>query len=1205
MANTNFPISLVIGGAVAGSVGAAFKDVEGRIGKLKKKGDDAKVLQSIVGETIRLREEMRKADAAGSANARGLRSQYDRNLKSLREQGIAVDKLEKHYRSLGRTARSADLQLKGHQQIEAGKQGLKGTATQMAVGTAAVAVPAKISADYNAIIRDIAIKSGIAGKPQEQQMSQTIVQTSRDTGMARNDVADLANQLVGAGMDLTKAMEYAPVAAKFAIGQGSAGTDTAKMINALGQNAKITDPKIMQQALEAIAYQGQAGSFEAADMAKWFPELLANMAGMGITGMDAVTQLGAILQVQMKSAGSSDEAANNLKNWIGKIGASDTVDSYKKAGIDYEKSMRTGLQSGKSTLEASFALAQRYVEKTDPKKAKEMAAAAEKINKETDPAKAKLMMDALNDSLKTGDIFADMQVKAALQAYTQNKALYDELKAGAGNSKGILDKNLAERRDTSLQKWTEAKQAADDAMRSVGDSLRPVTDAVADTITQVAQGLSKLSTESPNLVMGLGAVVTGVFALTKGLAAFKIGKGILNIARGKMAGLGDKDGKEVQKVFVTNQSDTDGDGKPDSGDDDKGKKGKAAKALDVVATGLKFLGAKSPDEAEEADAAEGVEGDDKPDADKKAGKKPVGLADMGLKAVEAFRGFVDSKGEDDDDGAKDDSPGAAAGGDKPDGVQKVFIVNGDALGGSAGAGPGVPGTDRRQGRGQGAEGGPNGPGGPGAGNNASGQRQSRSARRRARRARRRAGDLTPAGSPAPAAGSAGSAGAPPPVVRPVVPPVPPVPPVPVPPMPEPDAAPRAGLMSRVAQGAGRVTDVVKRVPFASLIDGGLQVMDTLQGDGEDEEKAEGLGGAAGSMAGGWAGAAAGAAIGSVVPVIGTAIGGLIGGFLGSQGGEILGSKLGGMVLSAFKGEDDAEAEKLAEPPAVASEAPVAVSEGKAPAMPVTEGESPAPTAVAPVVSVEAPAATPAPVVPVTVAGTPVAPSAEPAAAPVAPAAPVVAVEPVAAAAPVLVNNAPAPRPAVVVAPASGPVPLPLPLPAPAVSAPPVVVSAPVTRNERLTPPADTPVVLAGQAPAPGAPLPVPATPAAPMPRQAPVPASVVRMPVPVPAPSALARPTPSPVPADLDQAKQLMGEFQKAAQAQAQAAAKPAERKESAKAEPASLAQTFQISMPINVSGDVKDPQELVRKMEPFMRQLMDRVNRETSNRQLFDAPHL
>ncbi|MFG9957571.1 hypothetical protein, partial [Pseudomonas aeruginosa] len=69
-------------------------------------------------------------------------------------------------------------------------------------------------------------------------------------------------------------------------------------------------PRVMEKALEAIAFQGQAGSFEASDMARWFPQLLAEMGKLEIFGMDAVTQLGSMLQVQMKTAGGADEAAN-------------------------------------------------------------------------------------------------------------------------------------------------------------------------------------------------------------------------------------------------------------------------------------------------------------------------------------------------------------------------------------------------------------------------------------------------------------------------------------------------------------------------------------------------------------------------------------------------------------------------------------------------------------------------------------------------------------------------------------------------------------------------------------------------------------------------------------------------------------------------------------------------------------------------------
>lgn len=535
MAN-KLALGLVIGGAVSSTVGAAFKDVTGRIKRLEAEGNKARVLQRTIGDTIRLREEWKKAHDTGAAGASKLLNRLNSNLDSLKKQGVEVGRLEKAYRSMGQTANKAELKARGHQQIDSGVKGMKGAVGAAVVGVGAMAIPAKVSADFGAIVRDIAIKAGIANKPQEQEMSRKIIDTSRDTGMARNDVADVVNQLVGAGMDLSKALEYAPVAAKFVVGQGSSGVDTAKMINALGQNAKITDPKQMQQALEAIAYQGQAGSFEAADMAKWFPELLANMASNGITGLDAVTQLGAMLQVQMKQAGSSDEAANNLKNWMGKIGSTDTVKAYEKAGIDYKGSMQTGLQNGMSTLETSMALAQKYIQATDPKRAAAMAEATSKISKEANPEKAKAMMASLEESLRTGDLFADMQVKAALSAYMQNKALYSQLKNDSRDATGILDKNLAERRESSSQKWAEMAQSMDDAMRSIGDALRPVTDTVAESLTKVTKGITSLTDSAPGVVAGIATVGAGLIALKGIFSTIKISKGLLNLARGSRGG---------------------------------------------------------------------------------------------------------------------------------------------------------------------------------------------------------------------------------------------------------------------------------------------------------------------------------------------------------------------------------------------------------------------------------------------------------------------------------------------------------------------------------------------------------------------------------------------------------------------------------------------------------------------------------------------
>ncbi|AZC35920.1 phage tail tape measure protein [Pseudomonas chlororaphis] len=541
-------IALEIGGAVAASLGAAFGTAQGHIKKLEDKGNRAKVLKNTIGETIKLRDEWKKAHDSGSAAASGLLRRLEGNLDALKKQGVEVGRLAREYQRLGREAKSADLQQKGRQQIDAGKSSLKSNIGAAVVGVGMAAIPTKISADYQAVIRDIAIKADVANKPEEAQLTRTVIDTAKDTGMSRNDVADLVNQLVGAGMELDKALAYAPTAAKFAVGQGASGVDTASMIMALQQNAKITDPKVMQQALEAIAYQGQAGSFEASDMARWFPQLLAGMEKSGSTGLEAVTSLGSMLQVQMKTAGSSDEAANNFKNWIEKIGSGEVVDAYKKAGIDYQASLNTGIQKGMSTIESSMALALKYVEATDPTKAKKIKDAQAGISKEADPEKARAALDALEKSLRTGDLFADMQVKAALTAYAQNRGLYTQLKNDSTKATGILDKNLAERRETSSQIWKETLQSIDDSMRSVGDAIRPVTDKLGQGINFVARKLTELSDKAPGVVMGIAGITAGIGALITLYSTAKIGRGAWNVMRGHRLGRGAAGGGGVPET---------------------------------------------------------------------------------------------------------------------------------------------------------------------------------------------------------------------------------------------------------------------------------------------------------------------------------------------------------------------------------------------------------------------------------------------------------------------------------------------------------------------------------------------------------------------------------------------------------------------------------------------------------------------------------
>ncbi|ORC47097.1 phage tail protein [Burkholderia sp. A27] len=531
---SDIALGIVIGGAVSATFGRAITETSSRIVGLRKTANETRLWQRTIGETVKLQDEFRRLHAAGDRAADGIRRKIESNLRTLRENGVEVDRLDRAYTRLGRTVRGLELKASGQERIAAGREGARGAIGDAVKFSAAVAVPATISADYQAIIRDIAIKAGIARTAQEASMGERIRRDARDNGIGRNGLAEAVNQMVAGGMDVSRALDFAPLAAKFAIGQGATTVETARMIQALQQNAKITDPKQMARAFEAIAFLGKEGSFESADMARWFPVLLAEMQKIGITGQDSVTQLGAMLQVQMKTAGTADEAANNLKNWFSKIGSNETANNYKKAGVDYEAKMREAIGKGWSTLEASFVLARAYIERTDPARAKQLADAATRINGESDPEKRRAQIAAFEDTMKTGDLFNDMQVKAALTAYLQNADLYQKLKRESAQASGEIAKDLADRRDASKQVWSEVGQQWNDAMRSIGDALRPVTDAVGHAAKTAGEGLTKITDAAPKTTMAVAGVAAGLIAYRGAKSLFQIGRGALDLARGSI-----------------------------------------------------------------------------------------------------------------------------------------------------------------------------------------------------------------------------------------------------------------------------------------------------------------------------------------------------------------------------------------------------------------------------------------------------------------------------------------------------------------------------------------------------------------------------------------------------------------------------------------------------------------------------------------------
>ena len=1046
MAN-KLALGLVIGGAVSSTVGTAFKDVQGRIKQLEAQGTKARVLQRTIGDTIRLREEWKKANDSGAAGASTLLRKLESNLNTLKKQGVEVRNLAKAYQSMEQVARKADLKATGYSQVKQGKDGLGGMMGKAVATTALIAIPTKVSANYQTQIRQMALWAHTAGTDAEQQMADKVSEVAAKKGMGQQALARAVGGLIEKGIDWEESVDYAPLIADLVDGQGMEAETIATLFSAFKEAG--VSKKDMGAMLGQVAAAGDIGAFGPKDMAKYMPALLGTIKRLGMEGPEAVRFLGASLQSQFSQTQDAAAAATNMNNLLNAVISSTSQERFAKQGYDLAGSILAATKSGKASnpVEAFIMLSEQLIQKQDPATAKKVAALKTKIKASKDgSAEEEQAMVALIQAAGLANIVSDQSASDGLLAQIKyGNTIKDNMTTiKETDGKAKIEADAAKARETSNSKWSAATSSMEATMTSLGDAWRPLTDLAADGLTKVGNGLSALTDKYPKIISGTTAVVAAVGAAATAFYGLKVAKGLLNIAKG---GLPAKS-VEVQKVFVTNGDAVGGGGVV--------AKAKIGTALSVVEKGLKAVAA--------------FRGKNEPEsgADPKAGEfDPVAT---GLDVVSMIQ----------------DAVGAGAGADAAEsvdsGVRRVFVVNMASMGGM-----GNSRSVRRRNR---------KPSAP------------RSSRRRPSAPPRSTGPAVQSRSPvvrptrppmsAPSVRPPVAAARPPvqsqsPVIRPARSPAPapatrspasvPLPPV--------SPGPATKMLTSVAGGVGKVGKAAKAIPGASLVEAGSMVLNTYLTAETQDEKAEGYGEAAGTLAGTMAGAAAGAAIGSVVPIIGTAIGGMVGAYLGSMGGQQLGGWAG---LSMF-GSD----------------------KPKATAAPIT------PMLMAP---------RPGPAVPslATMANSFVARQ------------------------PAVVTTQPPPAVrdiGTAVAPLS-PVAKPL---IQAVSAPLNSIAAPLVRHQ---------VLAATATPRPTAPLMMPMGPAL---------GDVTR---------SLAVPA-APKPTNLV--------------IQAPAAPKP---------EPARVDQKFSYSlnMPVTVEGDAKDPQQFVQQLLPLMQRALNDAAQQEARRNLYDAAH-
>lgn len=239
-------------------------------------------------------------------------------------------------------------------------------------------------------------------------------------------------------------------------------------------------PDDLAKELDRLAFAGKKGAFELRDMAQYFPTLGAAAREAGMTGTEGIATLGASLQIALKGAGSSGEAANNMKNFLAKMMSPDVMKNFKERGVDVTKVIAEAMKNGENPIEA-------MLKKTD----------------------AMLGTDAVKRKARLGALFGDMQVQDFIRPMLANMEGYKELKAEIMTASGTVDADYGTILATSKEKSVAFSNALDKAGRSVGKALLPPLNLVLGALTPVADVIGTLIDHSPTLTLAVTTLGAG------------------------------------------------------------------------------------------------------------------------------------------------------------------------------------------------------------------------------------------------------------------------------------------------------------------------------------------------------------------------------------------------------------------------------------------------------------------------------------------------------------------------------------------------------------------------------------------------------------------------------------------------------------------------------------------------------------------------
>ncbi|MFC3549444.1 phage tail tape measure protein [Lysobacter cavernae] len=371
--------------------------------------------------------------------------------------------------------------------------------------------------DFESRMRDISITGGFS-REQEAILGAQVRADAKRWGQFTDVISDGLGVLVANGISSSSDLAYySGLLSKSSVATGAEMQDLGSLVVTLQKNLGIAKEGV-GGALDSMAYAGKQGSFELRDMARWMPKLTPMMTALGVTGRTAVDELGAALQVARLGAGDSDEAANNLRNYLTKLTSPDTIKDFDKAGIDLKTRLLELQAQGISPLQGSLQLITEYMGKKGPEATRKLQQAmALKDNEQRQAA-----LEQLASAYALGALFQDAQAMAFVRPALTNGGKLASIQQGAGSASGGINADWAARMDTGQKQIDQFNIRLQELKLKAGAMLLPTLEQLAKTAGGFLDRIGGFAERHPVLAAGLLKVAIAGAALIAALGGLLV-----------------------------------------------------------------------------------------------------------------------------------------------------------------------------------------------------------------------------------------------------------------------------------------------------------------------------------------------------------------------------------------------------------------------------------------------------------------------------------------------------------------------------------------------------------------------------------------------------------------------------------------------------------------------------------------------------------